>query len=207
MRENVLKTIAELKEKSKKRNFSQTIDLIVILKEFDTKKSENKFTEDVLLPKGRGKPANVVVFSDTVKDLDCEIINSSELEGLGKNKREAKRLAASTQFFLAEAPMMPLIGKSLGQFLAPRGKMPKIVAGNIAPLVKTLKNSVRIKVKDSPVIQCLVGKEDMKDEDIEVNIDAVLHFLETKLPKGKHNIGEVLLKFTMSGPVKMVYEK
>jgi large subunit ribosomal protein L1 len=181
--------------------------LIVILKEFDTKKSENKFTEDVLLPKGRGKPANVVVFSDTVKDLDCEIINSSELEGLGKNKREAKRLAASTQFFLAEAPMMPLIGKSLGQFLAPRGKMPKIVAGNIAPLVKTLKNSVRIKVKDSPVIQCLVGKEDMKDEDIEVNIDAVLHFLETKLPKGKHNIGEVLLKFTMSGPVKMVYEK
>ena len=47
MRENVLKAIEELKEKSKKRNFSQTIDLIIILKEFDTKKTENKFTEDV----------------------------------------------------------------------------------------------------------------------------------------------------------------
>jgi len=207
MRENVLKAIEELKEKSKKRNFSQTIDLIIILKEFDTKKSENKFTEDVFIPKGRGSPANVVLFSDTIKDIDCELINSAELESLGKNKREAKKLAAATQFFLAEAQMMPLIGKTLGQFLAPRGKMPKIVTGNVAPLVKTLKSSVKIKVKDSPVIQCLVGKEDMKNEDIETNIDAVLHFLETKLPKGKHNIGEVLLKLTMSEPVKVVYEK
>ena len=207
MRENVLKAIEELKEKSKKRNFSQTIDLIIILKEFDTKKTENKFTEDVFLPKGRGKIANIVVFSDSMKDLDCEVINSVELDNLGKNKREAKKLISSTNFFLAEAPLMPLIGKSLGQFLAPRGKMPKIVAGNIAPLVKTLKSSVRIKVKDTPVIQCLVGKEDMKNEDIGENIDAVLNFLETKLSKGKHNIGEVLLKLTMSEPVKMVYEK
>lgn len=207
MRENVLKAIEELKKKSKKRNFSQTIDLIIILKEFDTKKPENKFTEDILLPRGRGKAANVVVFSDTMKDLDCEIIDGAGLDRLGKNKREAKKLVSGTQFFLAEASLMPLIGKSLGQFLAPRGKMPKMVTDNVAPIVKNLKNSVRIKVKDSPVIQCLVGKEDMKNEDIEENIGAVLSFLETKLPKGKHNINEVLLKLTMSEPVKMVYEK
>jgi len=207
MRENVLKAIEELREKSKKRNFSQTIDLIIILKEFDIKKQENKFAEDVYLPKGRGKPANVVVFSDNIKDIDCEILNSGELEVIGKNKRDAKKLVSGTQFFLAEAQMMPLIGKTLGQLLAPRGKMPKIVTGNINAIVKTLKNSVRIKVKDSPVIQCLIGKEDMKNEDIESNVDAILHFLETKLPKGKHNIGEVLLKFTMSEPVKVVYEK
>lgn len=204
MKENILKAIEELKEKSKKRNFSQTFDLIIILKEFDTKKPENKFSEDVLLPKSRGKIANVVVFSDTMKDLDCEIVNSSDIENLEKNKREAKKLVSKTQFFLAEAPLMPLIGKILGQFLAPRGKMPKMISGNPASIIENLKNSVRIKVKDSPVIQCLVGKENMKNEDIVENVVAVLNFLETKLPKGKHNIGEVLIKLTMSEPVKVV---
>ena len=204
MQENILKTVNELKGKSKKRNFSQTFDLIIVLKEFDLKKSENKFSEDVVLPKGRGKDANIVVFSDSIKDLDCKTIGSGEIEKLAKNKREAKKLISKTQFFLAEAPLMPAIGKAFGQFLAPRGKMPKIIAGDAGKLVKNLKNSVRVKVKDAPVIQCLVGNESMKDEDVVENVEAILDFLNTKLPKGKHNIGEVLIKLTMSEPVKVV---
>lgn len=204
MRERILQAIKELRENSKKRKFSQAFDLIITLKEFDVKKPENKFSEDILLPKGRGKIANVVVFTDTMKNLDCKILNSNDIQNLAKNKREVKKLVSQTDFFLAEAPLMPLIGKTLGQFLAPRGKMPRIISGDAASLVKNLKNSVRIKVKDSPVIQCLVGKENMKDEDIRENVESILNFLETKLPKGRHNIKEVLIKLTMSKPVKVV---
>lgn len=204
MRDDILKTIKELREKSKKRNFSQTFDLIIGLKEFDTKKPENKFSEDVLLPRGRGKKANVVVFSDSLKDLDCEIFSSSDIQSFAKNKREARKLVSQTEFFLAEAPLMPLIGKSLGQILAPSGKMPRIISGEAGAMIKKLKDSVKIRVKDSPVIQCLVGKEEMKDDDIAENVEAVLNFLETKLPKGKHNIKEVLLKLTMSKPIKVM---
>lgn len=113
-------------------------------------------------------------------------------------------MVSGTQFFLAEAPMMPVVGKALGQFLAPRGKMPKIITGDATHLVKNLKKSVQIKIKDAPVIQCLVGSEDMPDEDVAENVEAVLEFLNTKLPKGKHNIGKVLIKLTMSGPVKVM---
>lgn len=204
MENNILKAIKELKEKSKKRNFSQTFDLIIVLKEIDLKKPENRFSEDVVLPRGRGKPANIVVFSDTLKNLDCKTIGSGEVEKLPKEKRDVKKLVSKTQFFLAEAPLMPVVGKALGQFLAPRGKMPKIITGDAAHVVKNLKNSVRIKIKDAPVIQCLVGSEDMSDEDVVENVEAVLEFLNTKLPKGKHNIGEVLIKLTMSEPVKVV---
>jgi len=204
MRDDILKAIKELREKSKKRNFSQTFDLIIGLKEFDIKKAENKFSEDVPLPRGRGKEANVAVFSDSLKDLDCEIFNNSDIQSLAKNKREARKLVSQTEFFLAEAPLMPLIGKSLGQILAPSGKMPRIISGEAKPLVKKLKNSVKMRVKDSPVIQCLVGKEEMKDDDVAENVEAVLNFLETKLPKGKHNIKEVLLKLTMSKPIKVM---
>jgi len=203
MREKILQAIKELREKSEKRNFLQTFDLIIGLKEFDTKKPENRFSEDFLLPRGRGKEASVVVFSDSLKNLDCEIFNSSEIQSLAKNKRGIRNLVSGTEFFLAEASLMPLIGKIFGQFLAPRGKMPRIISGDAASLVKNLKNSVRIKVKDSPVIQCLVGKEDMKDEDVVENVESVLNFLETRLPKGKQNIKEVLIKLTMSKPVKV----
>lgn len=202
MTEKILKAIKELRETSKKRNFNQTLDLIIGMKELDLKKPENKFSEDVVLPSGRGQEANVVVFSDTIKDLDCKILTGQDIQNLGKNKREVKKLAQS-DFFLADAPLMPLIGKVLGQSLAPKGKMPRIISEDVKSSVKKLKSSIRIRLKDSPVIQCPVGVESMKDEEIAENVEAVLKFLETKLPKGRHNIKEVLIKLTMSKPIKI----
>jgi large subunit ribosomal protein L1 len=202
--EKILNAIKELREKSTKRNFSQTFDLIVSLKEIDLKKPENKFSEDIVLPHGRGQEAEVVVFSDSLKDLDCKVLTSEDLNKVAKNKRSAKKLSGTTNFFLSEAKMMPLIGKILGAYLGPRDRMPKLIAGeNIKSMVKNYKNTVRIRVKDTPVIQCLVGKQDMKDEEIAENVEAVIKSLELRLPKGKRNIRRLLLKFTMGEPVKI----
>jgi len=203
MTEKILVAIKELREKSKKRNFSQTFDLIISFKEFDTKKSENKFTEDIALPHGRCGDAEVVVFSDTIKDVDCKVLTSEDINKLAKDKRAAKKLISSTDFFLAEPKLMPLIGRVLGQLLGPKGKMPKLLTGNVKSLVENYKKTVRIRIKDSPVVQCLVGKENMTNEQIVENIEAVKRTLEARLPKGKHNIGKMLLKLTMSKPVKI----
>jgi large subunit ribosomal protein L1 len=203
MEEKILAKVKELKEKSKKRNFSQTFDLVVSLKEFDIKKAENKFAEDVVLPHGRGRDASVVLFSDSIKDVDCEIYTNEKLQSVAKSKRLAKTLVKRTDFFLAEPKLMPAVGKILGAYAAPRGKMPKLITGDIKTLVKNYKKSVRMKIKDSPVVQCFVGKEDMKDEQIVENIEAALKFLETKLPKGKANVGKILLKLTMGKPIKL----
>jgi large subunit ribosomal protein L1 len=203
MTEKILNAIKELKEKSKKRNFPQTFDLIVNLKEFDVKKPENKFSEDFVLPHGKGKESKVVVFADEIKTDKCEVAGSEEIQKLAKNKRAAKKVVRKVDFFLAEPKLMPLIGKALGVYLGPAGKMPKIISGNVDSLVENYKKSIRIKVKDSPVIQCSVGNEKMKEEDIAENIESVLKFLETKLPKGKHNIKEILLKLTMGKPIRV----
>lgn len=193
---NVLKT-------GEKRNFVQSIDLIISLKGIDLKKSESKFTEDLILPHGRGKDARVVVFSDNLSNLDCDILTTEAIQRIASNKREAKNIGADTDFFLSEAPLMPLIGKSLGQVLAPRGKMPKVITGDPKKLVENYKKSVKVAVKNSPVIQCFVGKEDMGTRKIAENVESILKFLETKLPRGRQNIGKVLLKLTMSKPVNV----
>lgn len=204
MTEKLLEKIKELREASKKRNFSQSIDLIISLKEFDIKKSENKINETFVLPNTH-KESEVVIFADGLKDSGCTVLTSSDTERLGKNKSAAKKLIGKTDFFLAEPKMMPMIGKLLGKLLAPRGLMPAVLGPGTPPntLVNGLKKSIRIKIKDSPVIQCSVGNEKMPDEKISENIMAVLKFLETKLPKGEKNIGKILIKMTMGKPVKI----
>jgi len=194
MEESVLEAVKKAREVAKKRNFSQTFDLIVNLKFIDLKKPENRINEILFLPKGRGKNAKIVVFSDSIKDPEIKVYKSSDIERLGTNKRALKKLVKETDFFLAEPKLMPIVGKNLGRVLAPRGKMPTVIAGDVKQMIKRYENSVRLKVKDSPVVQCMVGTEGMKDEDVSENIRAVLEFLEKRLPKGRNSIGEVMIK-------------
>lgn len=204
MKEKIIEAVKKAREKAKKRKFVQSFDLIISLKDIDLKKPENRFVEDVVLPNGRGKEAKVVLFSDTIKNVDCEVIKGKEIEVLGKDKRSAKKLVKNTDFFLAEPSLMPLIGKYLGQYMGPRGKLPKIIRGeDVQRMVENYKRSVRIKLKDSPVIQCLVGNEEMEDEKIAENIETVLKVLEGKLPKGFNNVRKVYVKLTMGSPVKI----
>lgn len=209
MNESILKSVEEARKNSKRRNFVQTFDLIVTLKGIDVKKPENRFVEEVELPHGKGKESSVVIFSDVTKDVGVKVMKGGEIEELGKNKRAAKELVKSTDFFLADPPLMPQVGKHLGQFLGPRGKMPKVIKGeNIKKLVERYKKSVRIRIKDSPVIQCAVGNEEMEDGEIVENVMSVINFLKEKLPKGADNINKVYLKLTMGKPVKvMISEK
>jgi large subunit ribosomal protein L1 len=87
--------------------------------------------------------------------------------------------------------------------MGPRGKLPKVIAGDISKIVKDYKKAVRVRIKDAPVIQCAVGKESMKDEEVAENVEAVLKAIQAKLPRGVQNIKTVWLKFTMGNPVKI----
>lgn len=203
MSEKVLKAVKDARSNSKRRNFSQTFDLIVNVKLIDLKKPENRLNETFVLPKGRGKEASVVVFSDSMKDEKLKIYKSAGIEGLGADKRALKKLARETDFFLSEPKLMPLVGRVLGRVLAPRGKMPSVMAGDTKQMIARYKGSVNLKMKDSPVIHCMIGNDKMGDEDVTENAVAVLNFLEKKLPKGRNNIGKVMIKLTMGKPVKI----
>jgi len=98
---------------------------------------------------------------------------------------------------------MPLIGRFLGKFLAPRGKMPIIIRENLKALIERYKKCIRINLKMSPIIQCAVGTEQMKDEEIAENVLAVINFLKERLPKGENNIGKIYLKLTMGKPIEV----
>lgn len=206
----IVSKIKELREKSKKRNFTQSFDIAINLKNIDLRKPENKIKGEIVLPL-KIKENKIGIFADSLihltKGIDNIIlIKKDEIDKLGKNKKSAKNLIKDSHLFLAEAPLMPLIGKTLGQILGPRNKLPKPIppnTPNIKPLIETARRTINFSLKDSATIHCIVGKEDMKDEDVEKNIEAVLNTVKSSLPKGKEQIKDINLKLTMSKPVKL----
>ena len=56
LRENVIKAVEEMKRSSLKRNFKQSVELIVRLRDIDVKKSESRISETIELPNPVEKP-------------------------------------------------------------------------------------------------------------------------------------------------------
>ncbi len=206
---SVLEAIKKARE-SPRRNFKQTFDLVINLKNIDLKKPENRIKTEVTLPQSIGKPFKIGIIADSLipqarKIENIILIEKDELERLGKNKKATKKLANQCKYFIAEAPLMPLVGKNLGQVLAVRNKMPKPIPPtipNLKAVVEKSQNIIRIALKNSPVIQCLVGTEDLEDEKIAENIEAVINSVSSSLPRGKEQIKNCYIKLTMGKPVK-----
>lgn len=205
----IKEAIEEAKEKAKDRNFKQSVDLCINLKNIDLTKPENRFSSEILLPHGKGKDLKICVVADNTlkdaKEVTREVISKEKLEKLKNNKSQAKKIAERNDYFLAEASMMPKIGKILGPILGPRGKMPKPFTpdSNLKDLVNKTKKMFSVKLRENRTIQTSVGKEDMNTDKIVDNIEAILDLFEKNLPKGKNQIGSVYVKLTMGPSVKI----
>jgi len=207
--EAVQKAIEESKKLNRK--FKQSVDVVINLKNIDMNDAKNRIEDEVMLPHGRGVEAKLALFasgdlalkSKTHVDL---LIKPEEIEELAKDKKKFKKIADEYDFFIAEAPLMPTIGKTLGIILGPRGKMPKPVPPtiDIANMTKSMRKTVKIRSKTTKTIHATVGREEMDAQHIADNIDAILKRLEGKLERGKLNIGSVYVKTSMGPPMRIL---
>jgi large subunit ribosomal protein L1 len=207
--------IKDLKEKSKKRNFVESIDLMVNLIGIDLKKPESRINVELSLPHSVHKNPKICVIATGDLAVQAKkaganlILDKSDLEKYGTNKKEAKKIARENDFFIAQADLMPLIGRFLGPAIAPRGKMPKpgtgIVppTGNIEPIINNSNKLVKIAIKKEPIIHLKVGNREMDNANLAENIQTVINFLEGKLERGSQNIKNAFIKTTMGPPIKI----
>ena len=202
--------IKEAKERGKGRNFRQTVDVTFNLKEFDIKDQKNRINEDVLLPNGRGKDIKICVIAGgdmalRAKDLGAGVLMREDLDSISKDKKKVKAISAEYDYFIAQADMMPLVGRSLGSVLGPRGKMPKPVPpnANIDGLIERLSKTVTIRnQRDQPIINSSVGTEAMDDHELAENLRSLVEAVERTLPRADQNIGSIIVKTTMGSPVE-----
>lgn len=205
-----VKAVKKALENRKKRGFLDTVDLAINLKDVDLSVPKNRIQEDIILPHGRGRSVKVcVIGSDEMamksREVADRVITPEELGTIADDKKEAKKVANDYDYFIAEAPLMPTIGKRLGIVLGPRGKMPKPVppGADPKPMIDNLNRSISIRSKDKMTFHAAVGNVEMAPEDIAENIESVIKRVSSKLERGTMNIASAYVKTTM-GPAEKV---
>lgn len=211
MSEQDLQTaVSDAINEAPERNFRESIDLAINLRDLDLNDPANRVDESVVLPAGTGQETRIVVFAEgetavRAREVADEVFDGDGLEDLGDDEDQAKDLADETEFFIAEAAMMQDIGQLLGTVLGPRGKMPTPLQpdDDVVEVINRMKNTVQLRSRDRRTFHTRVGAEDMSPADIADNIDIILRRLNGSLEKGPLNIDSVYVKTTM-GPAKRV---
>jgi large subunit ribosomal protein L1 len=207
--ERLEKLKAFMDENKGKRKFAQSVELAINFSGINFGKAENRLNMEVRLPNGRGKVGGAIVFADDkliserAAQSGAAIINSSELQAISTDKARLSSLLKSE--LLAQPSLMPMIAKSLGQFLGPRNKMPKPLLGSdVAGVIKNVSNSIYIRSKGKylPTVHCIAGKENMEIQQIVENIDQIINTVVKKV--GKQNVKSVYVKLTMSKPMRLI---
>ncbi|MHB8586290.1 MAG: 50S ribosomal protein L1 [Thermoplasmatota archaeon] len=210
-KKDIVKAIEDAVKAAPQRKFPESVELAFNLVNVDLSIPKNRVDEEVVLPKGRGKAVKVGIFasselavrSRSVADL---VVQPEEIDDLAGDKRKARKVATDHQFFLAEAPLMPTIGRTLGTVLGPRGKMPKPIppAADPTPVVRALKNTVRVRSRDRKTFHAIIGDAKMSAEDLADNAALVIDRVVKKLERGEQNIGSIYVKTTMGPAQKIV---
>lgn len=211
-KEDLVKAIVEAMSKAKERKFTETVEIAVNLRNVDMKKPENRIDSVVLLPHGIGKPRKVGVFArgETLlkaKNANADLVLSPEdIDQLSKDKRKARKIANSIDFFIAEAPLMPEIGKKLGPILGPRGKVPQPIPplSDPKPVIDRLRNSVRIRTRDKTTFHAPIGSRKMNPDAIAENALEILKVVENKYENPSLVLKSVFVKTTMGPAVRVI---
>ena len=206
----IVTLIQEAKKGERERKFKESLELYITLKDIDVKKGF-ALNEVIQLPKQMSKPAAVCVMATgdmglKAKDAKAdEVMDNDNLSKLAEDKRASRKLINKYDFFLADTKLMPVVGKSLGQLLGPRGKMPTPVPFNapIESFLDRFRSSIRVRVKNSLSISCKIGDVTMDEHDVAANAMAIINNLKGKLPNGDKNIRRYMVKTTMGKAIKL----
>jgi large subunit ribosomal protein L1 len=111
--EEIIKAVSEALEKAPERKFTESVELAINLKDVDLSNPKNRITEEIILPKGRGRDVKVGLFGTPemmakARDVADMVFSAEEIPKLAEEKSETKKKVNQIDFFVAEAPFPPV---------------------------------------------------------------------------------------------------
>lgn len=216
-KQHFLIAIQHALKESKKRKFTQSVDIILNLTGLDMKKDEGKIQTFLKLPVKRKKQNRITALvgqelAVKARNVCDKIVTVDEFKSL--EKKHIRKLASTTDFFIGQANIMPQLAATFGRALGPRGKMPSPKAGSIiqpagevSSVVEQLRNTVKLETRNEPTIKASMGSEDMPAEALAENALAIYNQILHTVPKQHENIKSVYIKLTMSPAVHVKEDK
>lgn len=196
--------------KGKKRNFIETVEAQVTLKNYDPVR-DKRFSGSFRLPTvPRPKLKCCVLGSaahcEQADRIGVDHMSVEDLKKLNKNKKMVKKLAKRYDFFIASDNLIKQIPRLLGPGLTKAGKFPTLLGNNedMQGKIDELKATIKFQMKKVMCLNVSVGNVEMDAREIFTNTQLAANFLASLLKKQWQNIGQIYIKTTM-GPSIQIY--
>ncbi|KAJ5291593.1 ribosomal protein L1-like protein [Penicillium angulare] len=209
VRENV-QSLLDYSLNEKKRNFLETVELQIGLKNYDPQR-DKRFSGTIKLPSIPRPNMRICIIGDQ-HDLDrakhhgIDAMSTDDLKKLNKNKKLIKKLARNHDAFLASEALIKQIPRLLGPGLSKAGKFPTPIshAEDMQNKVNDVKSTIKFQLKKVLCLGVAVGNVGMETEELTANLMLSINYLVSLLKKGWQNVGSLVIKASMSPP-KRVY--
>mmetsp|Transcript_56989 Transcript_56989/g.123984 ORF Transcript_56989/g.123984 Transcript_56989/m.123984 type:complete len:230 (+) Transcript_56989:45-734(+) len=203
-------TIGKKDVKGKKRNFDETIDLQITLKNYDPQR-DKRFSGTFRLPVTPKVNCNVCVLGnqrhcETAEKLGIDRMNIEDLKKFNKNKKLIKKFAKKYDAFLASGPILKQIPRILGPGLTKAGKFPTLLdeGDNVQEKVDAVKATIKFQMKKVMCMSLAVANVTMTNAEISLNVQLAVNFLVSLLKKNWQNVKVLYIKSTM-GPAQQIF--
>ncbi|XP_039135543.1 60S ribosomal protein L10a [Dioscorea cayenensis subsp. rotundata] len=207
LREAITQVVGDAK--TKKRNFTETIELQIGLKNYDPQK-DKRFSGSVKLPHIPRPKMKVCMLGDAqhveeAEKIGLDYMDVEALKKMNKNKKLVKKLAKKYHAFLASEAIIKQIPRLLGPGLNKAGKFPTLVTHqeSLEAKVNETKAMVKFQLKKVLCMGVAVGNCSMEDKQIFQNVQLSVNFLVSLLKKNWQNVRCLYLKSTMGKPVRV----
>ncbi|KAJ5987235.1 hypothetical protein N7451_011600 [Penicillium sp. IBT 35674x] len=203
VRENV-QSLLDYSLNEKKRNFLETVELQIGLKNYDPQR-DKRFSGTIKLPVVPRPNMAICIIGDQ-HDLDrakhhgIDAMSTDDLKKLNKNKKLIKKLARKYDAFLASEALIKQIPRLLGPGLSKAGKFPTPISHNedMANKVNDVKSTIKFQLKKVLCLGVAVGNVGMGTEELVGNLMLSINYLVSLLKKGWQNVGSLVIKASMS---------
>lgn len=208
----MLECIKKMKDKSKDRKFTQTVELQVGLKDYDPQK-DKRFVGSVRLPNVPRPKLKICIIADqkhmdevAANNVDVEVTSLDNLKKFNKDKKLIKKWAKKYSLLLATDNLIKKIPVVLGPVLNRIGMFPQPITHNepIARKIEDVRASVKWQLKKVTNLNVAVANESMTDEQIRQNLMMSMNFLASLLKKQWQNIKRIHIKTTMGKSVRVL---
>lgn len=197
-------------KQGKKRNFIETVEAQITLKNYDPVR-DKRFSGTFKLPTVPRPNLKCCVLGNAAHceqadRIGVDHMSVEDLKKLNKNKKLVKKLAKRYDFFLASDNMIKQIPRLLGPGLTKAGKFPTLISGSddMQGKIDEVKATIKFQMKKVMCLNVAVGNVEMDPKEIFANTQLSANFLASLLKKQWQNIGQIYIKSTM-GPAIQIY--
>jgi large subunit ribosomal protein L10Ae len=195
----------------KKRNFTETVEIQVTLKNYDPQR-DKRFSGSFRLPSIPRPNLKCCMLGNAAHCEQADRIgvphmSVDDLKKLNKNKKRVKTLAKKYDFFMASDNMIKQIPRLLGPGLTKAGKFPTLLSSSddMQEKIDEVKSTIKFQMKKVMCLNVAIGNVEMEKQQIIVNTQLAANFLASLLKKQWQNIGQMFIKSTMGPPQQIFF--